>query len=42
MTRRGPGNDKITDIWEGPGPHRHDQLSPISYAANVTTPDCRS
>jgi dipeptidyl aminopeptidase/acylaminoacyl peptidase len=20
------------------GPHRHDQLSPISYAANVTTP----
>jgi dipeptidyl aminopeptidase/acylaminoacyl peptidase len=24
--------------WEGPGPHRHDQLSPISYAANVTTP----
>jgi dipeptidyl aminopeptidase/acylaminoacyl peptidase len=24
--------------WEGPGPHLHDQLSPISYAANVTTP----
>jgi dipeptidyl aminopeptidase/acylaminoacyl peptidase len=24
--------------WEGPGPHRHDQLSPISYAANVSTP----
>jgi dipeptidyl aminopeptidase/acylaminoacyl peptidase len=24
--------------WEGPGPHRHDQLSPISYAANVATP----
>ena len=24
--------------WEGPGPHRHDQLSPVSYAANVTTP----
>jgi dipeptidyl aminopeptidase/acylaminoacyl peptidase len=24
--------------WEGPGPHRHDQLSPISYAANVITP----
>jgi len=24
--------------WEGPGPHRHDQLSPISYAGNVTTP----
>jgi len=24
--------------WEGPGPHLHDQLSPISYAAKVTTP----
>jgi dipeptidyl aminopeptidase/acylaminoacyl peptidase len=24
--------------WEGPGPHRHDELSPISYAATVTTP----
>lgn len=24
--------------WEGPGPHPHDQLSPISYAANVRTP----
>ncbi|WP_435823620.1 S9 family peptidase [Micromonospora haikouensis] len=24
--------------WEGPGPHRHDQLSPISYASNVHTP----
>jgi dienelactone hydrolase len=24
--------------WEGPGPHRHDQLSPVSHAANVTTP----
>ena len=24
--------------WEGPGPHRHDRNSPISYAANVTTP----
>jgi dipeptidyl aminopeptidase/acylaminoacyl peptidase len=24
--------------WDGPGPHRHDQLSPISYAANVRTP----
>ncbi len=24
--------------WEGPGPHRHDQVSPISYAAKVTTP----
>jgi dipeptidyl aminopeptidase/acylaminoacyl peptidase len=24
--------------WEGPGPHLHDQLSPISYAGNVTTP----
>jgi dipeptidyl aminopeptidase/acylaminoacyl peptidase len=24
--------------WEGPGPHRHDELSPISYAHRVTTP----
>ena len=24
--------------WEGPGPHLHDQLSPISYAAQVTAP----
>jgi dipeptidyl aminopeptidase/acylaminoacyl peptidase len=24
--------------WEGPGPHRHDQLSPVSYAAKVTAP----
>jgi dipeptidyl aminopeptidase/acylaminoacyl peptidase len=24
--------------WEGPGPHRHDRLSPISYASNVRTP----
>ncbi|HVT70904.1 MAG TPA: prolyl oligopeptidase family serine peptidase, partial [Trebonia sp.] len=24
--------------WEGPGPHRHDQVSPISYASKVTTP----
>ncbi len=24
--------------WEGPGPHLHDQLSPISYAAKVTAP----
>jgi dipeptidyl aminopeptidase/acylaminoacyl peptidase len=24
--------------WEGPGPHSHDRLSPISYAENVTTP----
>jgi dipeptidyl aminopeptidase/acylaminoacyl peptidase len=24
--------------WEGPGPHRHDELSPISYATSVTTP----
>jgi len=24
--------------WEGVGPHRHDELSPISYAANVHTP----
>jgi dipeptidyl aminopeptidase/acylaminoacyl peptidase len=24
--------------WEGPGPHRHDQLSPVSYAGGVSTP----
>jgi dipeptidyl aminopeptidase/acylaminoacyl peptidase len=24
--------------WEGTGPHRHDQVSPISYASKVTTP----
>ncbi len=24
--------------WDGPGPHRGDQLSPISFARNVTTP----
>jgi hypothetical protein len=24
--------------WEGPGPHRHDQLSPISYASKIRTP----
>jgi dipeptidyl aminopeptidase/acylaminoacyl peptidase len=24
--------------WEGPGPHRHDQLSPISFASKVSTP----
>lgn len=24
--------------WEGPGPHRHDELSPISYAHSVKTP----
>jgi dipeptidyl aminopeptidase/acylaminoacyl peptidase len=24
--------------WEGPGPHRHDQLSPVSYASKITTP----
>lgn len=24
--------------WEGPGPHRHDQLSPISYASKIGTP----
>jgi dipeptidyl aminopeptidase/acylaminoacyl peptidase len=24
--------------WEGPGPHRHDQLSPISHAARIRTP----
>jgi dienelactone hydrolase len=24
--------------WEGPGPHRHDELSPVSYATRVRTP----
>ena len=24
--------------WEGPGPHRHDQISPLSYASRVRTP----
>jgi dipeptidyl aminopeptidase/acylaminoacyl peptidase len=24
--------------WEGAGPHRHDQLSPISYASAIRTP----
>jgi dipeptidyl aminopeptidase/acylaminoacyl peptidase len=24
--------------WEGTGPHRHDQLSPISYASAIRTP----
>jgi dipeptidyl aminopeptidase/acylaminoacyl peptidase len=24
--------------WESPGPHRHDRLSPISYAASIRTP----
>lgn len=24
--------------WEAPGPHRHDQLSPISYASKISTP----
>ena len=24
--------------WEGPGPHLYDQLSPISYVAQVTAP----
>jgi dipeptidyl aminopeptidase/acylaminoacyl peptidase len=24
--------------WEGTGPHRHDQLSPISFASNIRTP----
>jgi dipeptidyl aminopeptidase/acylaminoacyl peptidase len=24
--------------WEGPGPHRHDELSPISYAHRIRTP----
>ncbi|AWS44181.1 S9 family peptidase [Streptosporangium sp. 'caverna'] len=24
--------------WEGPGPHRHDRLSPISFASKINTP----
>jgi dienelactone hydrolase len=24
--------------WEGPGPHLHDRLSPVSFASKVTTP----
>ncbi|MBF9069566.1 S9 family peptidase [Streptacidiphilus fuscans] len=24
--------------WEGPGPHPHDAVSPVSYAAAITTP----
>lgn len=24
--------------WEGPGPHRHDARSPISYASKISTP----
>ncbi len=24
--------------WEGPGPHRHDELSPISHTSNISTP----
>jgi dienelactone hydrolase len=24
--------------WEGPGPHRHDQLSPISFASRIAAP----
>jgi dipeptidyl aminopeptidase/acylaminoacyl peptidase len=24
--------------WESPGPHRHDKLSPISYASKIRTP----
>lgn len=24
--------------WEGPGPHRHDELSPVSFAGRVRTP----
>ncbi|GAA4461512.1 S9 family peptidase [Phytohabitans houttuyneae] len=27
-----------SDGWDGPGPHRHDRLSPISYAARINTP----
>jgi dienelactone hydrolase len=24
--------------WEGPGPHRHDRLSPVSHASKIRTP----
>lgn len=24
--------------WDGPGPHRHDQLSPVSFASKIRTP----
>lgn len=24
--------------WEGPGPHHHDRLSPITYASRIRTP----
>jgi dipeptidyl aminopeptidase/acylaminoacyl peptidase len=24
--------------WDGPGPHRHDQLSPVSFASKIGTP----
>jgi dipeptidyl aminopeptidase/acylaminoacyl peptidase len=27
-----------TGGWEGPGPHPHDQISPLSYASHVRTP----
>jgi dipeptidyl aminopeptidase/acylaminoacyl peptidase len=27
-----------TSGWEGPGPHRHDELSPVSHAGSVRTP----
>lgn len=40
-TEYGPQADTVlcgSVGWEGPGPHRHDQLSPVSYAAKVTTP----
>jgi dipeptidyl aminopeptidase/acylaminoacyl peptidase len=25
-------------LWDGPGPHRHAEISPLSYARRVTTP----
>ena len=28
----------VTAGWEGPGPHPHDQISPLSYASHVRTP----
>jgi pimeloyl-ACP methyl ester carboxylesterase len=38
--RRGPFESALggSSGWEGTGPHRHDRLSPISYASKVHTP----
>jgi dipeptidyl aminopeptidase/acylaminoacyl peptidase len=36
----GPGEAALggSTGWEGTGPHRHDELSPISYASRIRTP----